>query len=148
MTKGRKILLALLAALLGCAVGAITVSLIGTLNLMVMPGMEYASSRDLIRGAPLIFLEGLLWSVVGGAMYVLPPGFLLLAAYALSLEPRRLEPRRKRWFVVGLAALLYAPVFFFGPRDALLLVIPMLLGAWTSLTFLNRRLSVTESFRA
>jgi hypothetical protein len=141
VSRGRKILLAFLAALLGFAVGAIAVSLIGTVKLMLTPGMEYSSVKDFLGALPLIFLEALLWSVVGGAMFVLPPGFLLLAAYALTFGPERLEARRARYFVVGLAALLYAPVFYFGPRDALLLALPMLLGIWTSLTFLNRRLS-------
>lgn len=141
MRPGRKILLAFLAALMGFAVGAITVSVIGTVKLMLIPGLEYSSTQDLLRGAPLIFLEGLLWSVVGGAMFVLPPGFLLLTAYALTFRPERLEPHNTRRLVFGFAALLYAPVFYFGPRDALLLAVPMLVGVWTGLTFLNSRLS-------
>jgi hypothetical protein len=141
VTRGRKILLAFLAALLGFAVGAITVSLIGTVKLMLMPGMEHSSLKDVLVGAPLIFLEGLLWSVLGGAMFVLPPGFLLLAGYALTFRPERLEARRARWFLFGLAALLYAPVLYFNRRDGILLAVPMLVGAWISLTFLNRRLS-------
>jgi hypothetical protein len=141
VSKGRKILLAFLAALLGFLVGAVTISAIGTLKLVLMPGMEYASGRDLVRGAPLIFLEGLMWAVVGGTMYVLPAGFLLLAAYALKFRLEWLEPYYTRMFVFGLAALLYAPLVFFGPRDVLLLVIPMLLGAWVSVRFLNHRLS-------
>jgi hypothetical protein len=137
----RKILLAFLAALLGLAVGAVTVSLIGTVKLMLIPGMEYSSIKDFLVGLSLIFLEGLLWSVLGGGMFVLPLGFALLVWYALTFGPERMEPRRKRWFVLGLAALLYAPVLYFGPRDALLLAMPMLLGAWISQTFLNSRLS-------
>jgi hypothetical protein len=148
VTKGWRILLAFLAALLGFAVGAITVSLIGTVKLMLTPGMEYSSTKDLLVGAPLIFLEGLFWSVLGGALFVLPFGFLLLVWYALTFGPQRLEPGRIRWFVFGFAALLYPPMLYFGPRDAVLLALPMLLGAWTSLTFLNRRLRLAGSFRA
>lgn len=145
MTKAKRILLAFLAALLGLLVGTVTMSLIGTLKLVLMltPGMEFASRRDLIRGAPPIFLEGLMWGVVGGAMYVLPVGFLLLAIYALKFRPEWLQPYYTRLFVFGLAALVYAPLVFFGPRDVLLLVIPMLLGAWVSVRFLNRRLRLT-----
>ena len=141
MSKGRKILLAFLAALLGLAAGAVTVSLIGTLKLMLTPGMEYSSLQDLLGAAPLIFLEALLWSLLGGVMFVLPPGFLLLAAYALTFGPERLETGRARGFLFGFAALLYAPVLYFGPADAVLLAVPMVVGAWTSLAFLNRRLS-------
>jgi hypothetical protein len=144
VSRGRKILLAFLAALLGFAVGAITVSLIGTVKLLLTPGMEYGSTKAL-AAVPLIFLEALLWSVLGGAMFVLPPGFLLLAVYALTFGPERLEARRARRVIFGFAAVLFLLVFFFGfrnrPQDALLLVVPMLLGAWTSLTFLSHRLS-------
>ena len=144
MSKGRKILLAFLAALLGFAVGAIAVSLIGAVKLMLTP-VEYSAPKGVLDAVPLIFLEGLFWSVVGGAMFVLPPGFLLLAAYALTFRAERREPRRGRRFIFGFAAVLFLLVFFFGfrnrPQDALLLVVPMLLGAWTSLTFLNRYLS-------
>jgi hypothetical protein len=140
----RKVLLAFLAALLGLAVGAITASLIGTVKLMLTPGIQYSSHEAFLRAPPLIFLEGLLWLTLGGAMFVLPPAFLLLVGYALAFGPERLEPRRTIMFVLGFAALLYAPVFYFGfrarPLDGLLLAVPMVVGAWTSLTFLNRRL--------
>jgi hypothetical protein len=141
VSRGRKLLLAFLAALLGLAVGAVSASLIGTVKLSLMPGLEYASLKDFLLGLPLIFLEGLLWSVLGGGMYVLPPGFLLLATYALTFRPKWLEPLNHRSFVIGVANLLYAPLFFFGPRDALLFWAPMLLGVWISLRFLNSRLS-------
>ncbi len=91
-------------------------------------------------------MEGLLWSIVGGAMFILPPGFVLLAGYAMTFSPERIEPRRTRTFAFGFAAILYAPVYFFGFRarlvDAVLLTVPMLVGVWTSIKFLNRRLSV------
>jgi branched-subunit amino acid permease len=141
---GRKIFLAFLAALLGFAVGAVTASLIGTVKLMLTPGIEYSSYNAFLRAPPMIFLEALLWLSVGGAMFVLPPGFLLLVGYAMTFGPERMEPRRTGRFVFGFAAVLFALVFFFGfrsrPLDGLLLAIPMLVGVWTSLTFLNRRL--------
>ena len=139
-----RIWLAFLAGLLGLAVGAITASLIGTVKLMLTPGIQYASHRAFLRAPPMVFLEGLLWTSMGGAMFVLPPAFLLLAGYALTFGPERLEPGRTRRFVLGFAAILWVPVVFFGfrtrPLDALLLVVPMILGAWTSLRFLNRHL--------
>ena len=81
---GRKILLAFLAALLGLAVGAITASLIGTVKLMLTPGIQYSSHKAFLLAPPGIFMEGLLWSIVGGVMFVLPPGFSLLAGYAMT----------------------------------------------------------------
>ena len=141
---GRKILLAFLAALLGLATGAITASLIGAVKLMLTPGIQYSSSTAFLRTAPLTFMEGLLWSILGGAMFVLPPGFLLLAAYALTFAPERIETGRTREFVFGFAALLWVPVFFFGfrarPLDGVLLAVPMVVGVWISLRFLNQRL--------
>jgi hypothetical protein len=140
----RKIWLAFLAALLGLATGAIAASLLGTVKLMLTPGMEYSSYKDFLVGTPLIFLEGLMWLTLGGAMFVLPPALLLLAGYALTFGPERMEPGRTRKFVFGFAAVLFALLFFFGfrnrPLDGLLLVVPMVVGVWTSLTFLNRRL--------
>src|SRR5580765_3620494 len=140
----RKVLLAFLAALLGLAVGAIIASLLGTVKLMLTPGIQYSSYKDFLLAPPLIFLEGLLWVTLGGAMFVLPPAFLLLAGYALTFGPERLEPRRTLMFVLGFAAVLFVLVLVFGyrnrPLDALLLVVPMVAGAWTSLSFLNRRL--------
>jgi hypothetical protein len=140
----RKIPMAFLAALLGLAMGVITASLIGTVKLMLTPGIQYSSNEAFLRAPPLIFLEGLLWSMMGGVMFVLPPGFLLLAGYAMTFRPEWVESRRTRVFALGFAAVLWAPVFFFGfrtrPVDAVLLVVPMVVGVWTSLTFLNRRL--------
>lgn len=139
---GRKILLAFLAALLGLATGAVTVSFLGMVKLL--PGIEYTSYKIFLVVPPLLFLEGLLWSTLGGAMFVLPPGFLLLAGYALTFGPERLETGRTRRFVFGFAAALWALVFFFGlrhrPLDALLVAVPMVLGVWTSIRFLNRHL--------
>ena len=139
----RKILMAFLAALFGLAVGTITVSVIGTVKLMLTPGIQYSSHRAFLH-APLLFMEGLLWSILGGALFVLPLGFCLLAGYAMTFQPEWAESRRTRVFTLGLAAALWAPVFFFGfrtrPVDAILLAVPMALGVWTSLTFLNRRL--------
>lgn len=140
----RKILLAFFAALVGLAMGAIAVSLIGTVKLMLTPGIQYSSYKDFLLAPPLLFMEGLFWSIVGGAMFVLPLGFVLLAGYAMTFQPERAESRRTRVFALGLAAVLWVPVFFFGfrtrPVDAVLLVVPMVVGVWTSLTFLNRRL--------
>jgi hypothetical protein len=79
MIMGRKVLMAILAALLGLAMGAITASLIGTVKLTLTPGIQYSSHRAFLLSPPLVFLEALLWSIVGGVMFVLPPGFLLLA---------------------------------------------------------------------
>jgi len=96
----------------------------------------------------MVFLEGLFWVILGGAMFVLPPGFLLLAGYALTFGPERLEPGRTRRFVLGFATILWVPVFFFGfptrPLDAVLLAVPMVVGVWTSLKFLNRWLRLEE----
>jgi len=146
---GWKIWMAFLAALLGLATGAITVSLIGMVKLMLTPGIEYTSYKAFLVVPPLLFLEGLLWSILGGAMFVLPPGFLLLAGYAMTFGPERMETGRTRKFVFGFAAVLWALVFFFGfrnrPMDALLLAVPMVVGVWTSLTFLNRRLRVASA---
>jgi hypothetical protein len=141
---GRKILVAFLAALLGLATGAVTASFLGTVKLMLTPGIEYSSYHAFLHTPPLLFLEGLLWSILGGGMFVLPLGFLLLAGYALTFGPERLETGRTRKLVFGFAAVLWALVFFFGfrarPLDGLLLAAPMVVGVWTSLTFLNRRL--------
>jgi hypothetical protein len=140
----RKILMAFLAALLGLAMGAITVSLIGTLKLMLTPGIQYSSHKAFLLAPPRLFMEGLLWSIVGGVLFVLPLGFFLLAGYAMTFRPERAGARSTRVFALGLAAVLWAPVFFFGfrtrPVDALLLAAAMVVGVWTSLTFLNRRL--------
>jgi len=142
----RKILLAFLAALLGLAMGAITASLIGTVKLTLTPGIEYSSGKAPLLAAPLVFVEGLLWSILGGALFVLPPGFALLAAYAMTFGPERVESRRTRVFALGFAAVVWALVFVFGfrnrPVDALLLAVPIVVGVWTGLTFLNRRLGL------
>jgi hypothetical protein len=145
----RKILMAFLAALFGLAMGAITVSLIGTVKLMLTPGIKYSSYKDFLLAPPLLFMEGLLWSIVGGVLFVLPLGFFLLAGYAMTFRPERAESRRTRVFALGLAAVLWAPVFFFGfrtrPVDAVLLAVPMVVGVWASLTFLNRRLCLPSN---
>jgi hypothetical protein len=136
--------LAFLAALLGLAVGAVTASLIGTVKLMLTPGIQYSSYQAFLRAPPMVFLEGLLWTIIGGAMFVLPPGFLLLTGYAMTFGPERREPGGTGKFVFGFSAVLFALVFFFGfrsrPLDGLLLAVPVLVGVWTSLRFLNRRL--------
>lgn len=149
MRMGRKILLAFLAALLGLAIGAITASLVGTVKLILTPGIEYSSDKAPLLAAPLVFVEGLLWSILGGAMFVLPPGFFLLAGYAMTFGPERAEFRRTRVFVLGFAAVLWAPMVFFGfrtrPLDAVLLAVAVVVGLWTSLTFLNRRLGLPSN---
>jgi len=140
----RKILMAFLAALFGLAIGAITASLIGTVKLMLTPGIQYSSPKAFLLAPPRLFMEGLFWSLLGGALFVLPLGFFLLAGYAMTFRSERAESRRTRVFALGLAAVLWAPVFVFGfrtrPVDAVLLAVAMVVGVWTSLTFLNRRL--------
>jgi hypothetical protein len=140
----RRISLAVLAALLGFAVGAVCVSGLGTLKMILSPGIHYASFKAYLRAPLLVFMEGLLWSVLGGAIFVLPPSLLLVTIYSAAFKREWMETRCERIFTLGFTAVLWAPIFFFGFRarflDACLVGVGTFIGVRTGLRFLNQRL--------
>jgi hypothetical protein len=144
MTTSRKVSIAVLAALVGFAAGTITSSILGTLAFVSDPGVQYSSFKAYLIAPALIFIAGLYWTALGGALFVLPQAILLLIAYAIAFRESWRERRYLRDFTLGFAIALWIPVFYFGFRnrflDATLVAMSMLVGAWASLGFLNRRL--------
>jgi hypothetical protein len=140
----RRISLAVLAALLGFAVGVVCVSALGTLKLILSPGIQYASFKAFLVSPLYTFMEGLLWSVLGGAMFVLPQTLILLTIYSTAFKHDWLESRWENIFTLGFTTVLWVPIFLFGFRarfiDGFLVGACIFVGMRTSIRFLNRRL--------
>jgi hypothetical protein len=139
----RRIVLALVAALRGFAVGVVCVSALGTLKLTLSPGIQYSSFKAFLVAPLYVFMEGLVWSVLGGAMFVLPQTLLLLSIYSTVFKRDWMERGGENIFTLGFTTVLWVPVFLFGFRarfiDALLVGAGIYLGMRTSVRFLNQR---------
>jgi hypothetical protein len=89
-------------------------------------------------------MEGLVWSVLGGAMFVLPQTLLLLTIYSTAFKHDWIGSRGENIFTLGFTTVLWVPIFLFGFRarfiDAFLVGAGIFLGMRTSLRFLNQRL--------
>lgn len=79
--------------MLGFLVGVAALGVLGTLELMLSPGLEVASLRGWLVTPLLILAEGLFWGLLGGAMFVLPPAFLVFTVLATRRRAREPGPR-------------------------------------------------------
>lgn len=118
----RRVGAAVWAATAGLVVGALLAAAIGTVMVVVDPGVEASSPRALLVAVPLMMLQGTLWAFLGGLVFVFPPAVVVLA----------LEPPPTRLAAPGLSIALLASLVLFGyrsrPLDALVLAIPIWVG--------------------
>ena len=133
-TLARRIGAAALAAACGLLVGAAVAAALGTVQVLLRPGLEMASTpRALILGPLTTLAEGLFWGLLGGAMYVFPPAVLVFACC---------QPRNTRTAALAISALLLLPVVLAGFRnrwiDALLLAVSVWLGVRVGLRTFSR----------
>lgn len=146
LTMFRKVSMAVLAALVGFTAGTVTSGVLGTLKLVLDPGVQYSSFKASLILPALTFMAALYWSALGGALFVLPQAVLLLMAYAIAFREGWRERRYLRDFTLGFAIALWIPVFYFGFwnrfLDAALVAMSMVVAVRASLGFLNRRLHI------
>jgi hypothetical protein len=136
---GATIVAALLALVWGSAAYAVT----GTVKVLLSPGLDVTSPLSLLAAPPLIAMEGMLWGLLGGAMFMLPPAILLFAALAARTAPGRRATRTK---AVAVAAAVFLPPYVVGLRgylvDGALLAFSVWFGVRAGLRDLERRLAV------
>jgi hypothetical protein len=111
------------------------------LKVLVSPGIEITSPLTLLA-PPLIAIEGMLWGLLGGAMFMLPPAFLLFTVLAARRAPGRRAGRTK---TVAVAAAVFLPVYVIGLRgylvDGALLAFSVWFGVRAGVRDLERRLA-------
>jgi len=140
--RGRCAWAALLAALLALVWGSAAYAVTGTVKVLVSPGLDVTSPLSLLVAPPLIAIEGMLWGLLGGAMFMLPPAFLLFTALAARTAPGRRASRTK---AVAVAGAVFLPVYVIGLRgylvDGALLAFSVWFGVRAGLRDLERRLA-------
>jgi hypothetical protein len=104
-------------------VGAATYAGVWTLRVLASPGLEVAGPMGWVRGALMVFAEGLAWGLFGALAWVLAPLYLVLRR-----RPRDTTPWR-----VALALAIFAPFWIFalqgrGIVDSVLFAVPVYLG--------------------
>jgi hypothetical protein len=125
---------AVVAAAWGLVVGATLASAVGTVQVLLSPGLEMASTpRALIVGPLMTMAEGLFWCLLGGAMYVFPPAVVAFAIF---------RPPNTTGASFAVSAILLVPVVVVGfrgrPATALLLALPVWLGVRVALRLFSR----------
>ncbi len=117
----------------GVLAGAATYAALGTIKVLLSPGLAAASPAGWLIGPFLIFAGGLFWGLLGGALFVLGPVFLVFLR----------RPRNKLGPAVAISSALFVPLFVFGFRgrivDGVVLWIAVWLGVRTGLRQLERR---------
>jgi hypothetical protein len=141
----RRLVAALRASVLGLLAGAAVCAVLGTLKVMLSPGLEVASPSGWLFGPLTILAEGLFWSLLGGAMYVFPPALLAFAFLATRARAGERGPWQGPLVGLGIFALLFLPPFVFGFRGALvdgaLLAVAIGFGVRTGLRALDQGLA-------
>lgn len=137
VTPAGRIGAAALAAAAGLVVGATGAAALGTVQALLSPGLEIASTpRALIVGPLMMMAEGLLWSLLGGSIFVFPPVVVAFAVF---------RPRNTRTAALAIFALIFVPIVFIGfPGrliDALVLSLPIWFGVRVSLRLFSRMVS-------
>jgi hypothetical protein len=139
-TPARRIGAAALAAAWGLVVGAISAAAVGTVQVLLSPGLEIAPTpRALIVGPIMMMAEGAFWGLLGGAMFVFP---LAVLAFALF------RPRNTRTAALAISALLFFPIVLVGFRsrwiDALVLSLPIWFGVRVGLRVFSMMMRTIE----
>lgn len=132
---------ALIAAGVGLVWGSAAYAVTGTAKTLVSPGLDASSPLTLLVAPPLIASEGMLWGLLGGAMYLLPPAFFLFVVLAQhATAGRRAAPMP----ALAIGALLFLPVYVIGlrghPVDGALIAFSVWYGVRAGLRELERRL--------
>lgn len=143
--RRERALAAILSAAIGLGVGALVYAATGTAKGMLSPGLEVDSPEGWVLGPVLLFEEGLLFGLVGGALVLLPPAFLAFLALARRARPDGTGPHATLAAALGAWAALFAPLYVFGLRgrvlDGLLLGLSIWVGVRHGLRDLARRLA-------
>jgi hypothetical protein len=133
-TIARRTVAAALASALGLLAGAMVAAALGSVRVLLSPGLEVASAKALLRVAVMILAEGMFWALLGGVLFLLP-----LAFAAFWFRPPDTPPAR-----LGISALLLLPILVaaFPARavDALLLAFAVWVGVRVGLRALWTRL--------
>jgi len=141
----KKIVAACAATVIGFLLGTVTISFLSTVHWLIVQRPHYRGFADMVRLPIFVFLEALIWTLIGGAMFVLPQAFVILTVYAFVFRKEWCEPSRALGARLIMFLLLYGPVYYFGFRGrphvaVVLLGISILIGLSVGLSVLNRRL--------
>jgi hypothetical protein len=125
------------AAAKGVVAGAAIYAATGTLRVLVSPGLDVASPLGWLAGPLWVFAGGFFWGLVGGALFVLLPLFLVFLRPPLDTFPWRL----------ALSTAVFLPLFLLGLGgrivDGALLAVAVWAGVRTALRELARRTGAT-----
>src|SRR5215510_10655438 len=97
----KRIASAIVASAAGLIIGASAASVISAIVLLLRGAFGYSSLQGLLWLAIGLFTEGMCWSLLGGAMFVLPPAVLALVAF---------RPRNTQAAAAGLSLVLLVPL--------------------------------------
>lgn len=141
-----KLRLAFGATLFGLAVGTVVAGILSTIRLLLVAWWGRVPSLITVLTEPLLAFPGAMVSIVIGAvLYLLAPGFVLFAAYALAAGETRLGPGRTGLHAIIFTLILFIPMFYVGyrsrPAEGLLLGAALLVGVREGLRWLDHRLS-------
>jgi hypothetical protein len=136
---------ALLAGVSGLGVGALVYAVTGTAKVLLGPGLAVESPLGWLRGTVMVFVEAVLWGLIGGGVTLLPPTFVALLLLARRAPADGAAFRAPVSASLGLWAALFLPLFVFGLRgrvfDGLLLGASLAYGVRHALRELARRLA-------
>jgi len=122
------------AAALGVVTGAAIYAALGTLRTLVSPGLEVESPLGWLVAPFLVFAGGFLWGLLGGALFVLLPLFLVFLRH---------PPDTFAWRL-GLSTVVFLPLFLLGLGgrivDGALLAVAVWAGVRTALRQLASRM--------
>lgn len=135
------------ATLFGLAAGAVVAGVLSAILLML--GERWSGNPSALFMALavslLAFSSSIIEIVTGAVLYLLAPGFVLFAAYALRPGATRPGPSRTGLYAIAFTLILFIPLFFVGYRsrvaEGLALGAGVLVGVRAGLWRLDRRLS-------
>jgi hypothetical protein len=129
----RRAAAAVAAAALGLVAGSAAAGGLGAVVLLVNPAFDIATRKALFVSPIPLIAEGMLWALLGGAMFIFPVAVVVLAL---------VQPRNSHGRALAIAVVLLLPIFVFHfPRRlsrTILFAIPVWLGVRVSLWALAR----------
>jgi hypothetical protein len=134
------------ATLFALAIGAVVAGILSTIRLLLVAERgRNPSLMDLLMEPLLVFSTALVSSAIGALLYLLAPGYLLFAAYAIRSGGRRLTPGGTALYAIAFTLILLVPMSYVGYRpgtaEGLPLTAALVVGLWAGLRRLDGRLS-------
>lgn len=138
------LLLSLHATTVGFFAGSMSYSLLHTLVQVAFVRIEAADFSEWLQGILLMFLSSISWTLIGGAIYLLPQALLLVICYVLYFGSPAIRAISQRSAMLAMFIILLLPIYIFGFSgswvDAMILSVSIALGLKVTSNVLRRRL--------